>query len=51
MNVAIVKLSGMATLKLDAGLVLFVFFLLSYYVTVTWFNAEDLWNHYDEMED
>jgi len=49
--VAIVKLAGMATLKLDAGLVLFVFFLLSYYVTVTWFNAEDLWNHYDEMED
>ena len=49
--VAIVKLAGMATLKLDFGLACFAFFLLSYYVTVTWFNAEDLWNQYNEFED
>ena len=48
--VAIVKLSGMAALKLDFGLYSFVFFLLSYYVTVTWFNAEDMWNQYGELE-
>ena len=49
--VAIVKLSGMATLKLDFGLFSFVLFLLSYYITVTWFNIEDMWNQYDEIED
>jgi hypothetical protein len=38
-------------LKLDFGLFSFVLFLLSYYITVTWFNIEDMWNQYDEIED
>jgi len=48
--VAIVKLSGMAKLKLDFGLFSFFFFLITFYITITWFNSEDLWTEND-MED
>lgn len=41
--VAIIKLGGMAELKLDFGLYLFTFFLITFYITVTWFNSDDLW--------
>jgi paraquat-inducible protein A len=42
--VAIVKLSGMAELSLDFGLYSFGFFILSFFITITWFNPDDLWN-------
>ena len=42
--VAIVKLSGMAELELDYGLYSFVFFLICFYITIIWFNPDDLWN-------
>jgi paraquat-inducible protein A len=42
--VAIVKLSGMAELKLDFGLYSFFFFLVTFYITIIWFNPDDLWN-------
>lgn len=42
--VAIVKLGGMAELTLDFGLVSFIFFILSFYVSIIWFNPDDLWN-------
>jgi len=42
--VAIIKLGGMAELSLDFGLYSFVFFLITFYITLTWFNPEDLWN-------
>ncbi|MCM8532156.1 MAG: paraquat-inducible protein A [Lentisphaeraceae bacterium] len=45
--VAIIKLQGMAGLHIDFGLISFVFFLLSFYVTTTWFNPIDLWNQHE----
>ena len=42
--VAIVKLGGMAELTLDFGLYSFFFFLVTFYITIIWFNPEDLWN-------
>ena len=44
--VAIIKLSGMAELKLDFGLFSFGFFLISFYITIIWFNPNDLWKIY-----
>lgn len=41
--VAIVKLSGMAELTLDFGLMSFFFFIVTFYISVTWFNPNDLW--------
>lgn len=42
--VAIIKLGGMAELELDYGLYSFGFFLICFYITITWFNPDDLWN-------
>ena len=42
--VAIIKLGGMAELTLDFGLYAFFFFLVTFYITITWFNPDDLWN-------
>lgn len=42
--VAIVKLSGMAELNLDFGLISFGFFLITFYVSIVWFNPNDLWS-------
>jgi paraquat-inducible protein A len=42
--VAIIKLGGMAELTLDFGLYTFGFFILAFFVTITWFNPDDLWN-------
>ena len=44
--VAIVKLSGMAELELDFGLFSFSFFLITFYITIIWFNPNDLWVKY-----
>lgn len=41
--VAIVKLQGMATLDFELGLIAFVFFLITFYITTVWFNPQDLW--------
>ena len=41
--VAIVKLSGMAELSLDYGLYSFGFFLITFYITIIWFNQDGLW--------
>jgi paraquat-inducible protein A len=42
--VAIIKLGGMAELTLDFGLYSFAFFLVVFYITLMWFNPDDLWN-------
>jgi len=42
--VAIIKLGGMAELTLDFGLYSFFFFLVTFYITLNWFNPDDLWN-------
>jgi paraquat-inducible protein A len=44
--VAIVKLSGMAQLHVDYGLILFALFLLTFYIALIWFNPEDIWRMY-----
>ena len=44
--VAIIKLSGMAELELDFGLFSFGFFLITFYITIIWFNPDDLWKIY-----
>jgi len=41
--VAIIKLSGMAELHLDFGLFSFIFFIITFYVSIIWFNPNDLW--------
>jgi len=41
--VAIIKLGGMAELNLDFGLVSFAFFILAFYISLIWFNPNDLW--------
>lgn len=48
--VAIIKLDGMAELSLDFGLYSFIFFLITFYISIAWFNPRDLWSQYD-MED
>jgi paraquat-inducible protein A len=45
--VAVVKLQGMATLDFNAGLFAFLFFLLTFYITIVWFNPQDLWWDHD----
>jgi len=45
--VAVVKLQGMATLDFNAGLFAFLFFLLTFYITIVWFNPQDLWWNHD----
>ncbi len=45
--VAVVKLEGMATLDFNAGLFAFLFFLLTFYITIVWFNPQDLWWDHD----
>jgi paraquat-inducible protein A len=42
--VAIVKLGGMAELQLDFGLFSFGFFIIAFYISIIWFNPNDLWN-------
>ena len=42
--VAIIKLGGMAELTLDFGLYSFFFFLITFYITITWFNPDDIWD-------
>jgi len=44
--VAIIKLGGMAELELDFGLYSFCFFLITFYITIIWFNPNDLWAKY-----
>lgn len=46
--VAMVKLGGMAKLSVDFGLFSFSFFLITFYITIIWFNPHDLWNQ-DEL--
>lgn len=48
--VAIIKLGGMAELELNFGLLSFAFFLIAFYITIIWFNPEDLWTQ-NELED
>ncbi|MEA3373307.1 MAG: paraquat-inducible protein A [Campylobacterota bacterium] len=48
--VAIVKLGGMAELTLDFGLYSFLFFLITFYIAIIWFNPHDLWNRHDLEE-
>ena len=48
--VAIIKLGGMAELHLDFGLFSFFFFLITFYITIVWFNPDDIWNQNDLEE-
>jgi paraquat-inducible protein A len=41
--VAIIKLSDMAALNVGPGLVIFIFFAMSFYITTVWFNPDDIW--------
>ena len=43
MFVSIVKLSGMAKLDLDYGLYSFGFFIMAFFITLIWFNPDDIW--------
>lgn len=43
--VAIVKLSDMAMLRVDAGLFIFIFFAMTFYITTVWFNPDDIWDN------
>jgi len=45
--VAMVKLNGMAVLVINFGLFSFFFFLISFYISITWFNTQDLWNQHE----
>lgn len=47
--VSIAKLQGMATLDIELGLIAFVFFLITFYVTTVWFNPQDLWWNSDYL--
>ncbi len=42
--VAIIKLSGMATLHVGVGLFVFIFFFILFYITTVWFNPDDIWD-------
>ncbi|RLA79009.1 MAG: hypothetical protein DRG78_13810 [Epsilonproteobacteria bacterium] len=44
MFVSIVKLGGMAGLHIDYGLYSFGFFIMAFFITVIWFNPDDIWN-------
>ncbi len=46
MFVSIVKLSGMAELSLDFGLYSFGFFIMAFFITLVWFNPNDLWKQH-----
>ncbi len=47
--VAIIKLAKMGELDIGYGFFLFVLFLICFYVTLIWFNPDDIW-HKDELE-
>lgn len=42
--VAVVKLSDMAALHIGPGLVVFIFFAMTFYITTVWFNPDDIWD-------
>lgn len=42
--VAVIKLSDMATLHIGAGLYVFIFFAVTFYITTVWFNPDDIWD-------
>ena len=46
MFVSIVKLGGMAELTLDFGLYSFGFFIMAFFITIVWFNPDDLWKQH-----
>ncbi len=42
--VAIIKLSDMAALHVGPGLIIFIFFAMTFYITTMWFNPDDIWD-------
>jgi paraquat-inducible protein A len=41
--VSMVKLHKMGTLHIGLGFYVFIFFFISYYITIVWFNPDDIW--------
>jgi len=48
--VSMIKLQEMSMLVIGIGLYLFVGFLLTFFITILWFNPHDIWHKY-ELED
>ncbi len=42
--VSVIKLQTMGDLSIDAGFFIFLFFLICFYITVIWFNPDDIWH-------
>jgi paraquat-inducible protein A len=42
--VSVIKLQTMGDLSIDAGFFIFIFFLICFYLTVIWFNPDDIWH-------
>ncbi|MEA1919828.1 MAG: paraquat-inducible protein A [Campylobacterota bacterium] len=42
--VSVIKLQTMGDLSIDAGFFIFVFFLICFYITIVWFNPDDIWH-------
>jgi uncharacterized paraquat-inducible protein A len=41
--VSMVKLHKMGTLHIGLGFYVFIFFFIAYYITIVWFNPDDIW--------
>jgi paraquat-inducible protein A len=42
--VSVIKLQTMGDLSIDAGFFTFIFFLICFYITIVWFNPDDIWH-------
>jgi paraquat-inducible protein A len=43
--VASIKLQNIGDLSIDVGFFIFVFFLICFYITIVWFNPDDIWHN------
>ncbi|MEA3522442.1 MAG: paraquat-inducible protein A [Campylobacterota bacterium] len=43
--VAVIKLKTVGHLNIDAGFFIFIFFLICFYITIIWFNPDDIWHN------
>ena len=43
--VASIKLQNIGELSIDAGFFIFVFFLICFYISIIWFNPDDIWHN------
>lgn len=45
--VSVIKLQSMGDLSIDVGFFIFIFFLICFYLTIFWFNPDDIWHLHD----